>query len=1304
MGDKLDDEPNIPLNKKKISTLVSEETKSEETLPIHPVSNIPWLHKGSRSLHSHRQHTNNDRAISDRGSVSSHEPPNIEAKTVSTVESFSNNNSDIPVTENNIPFHPNITSTEHSREQNISRANTNLYSAVSSHDRDVFTPDQGGFPGQDQRPKEYYQPVLDASLPGTNPSSKEKHKHNDVEFGKSNSIGHAKLQDSSDSNGTTLLQDSSESNGTTLLQDSSDSNGPTLSQDSFESNGTTLLQDSSDSNGPTLLQDSSDSNGPKLSEESTSCVSDNHVMVDGKSTSLVITKVDLQALLQSFQDVLQQANDLQRRNETFLHSIRQEDRTSCEALQRRITETRDNFTRLESRIEDGDKEIKVLEEKIEPIVHKIDSLCKSFEKRTSEQNVEAFRGEKTKVDNNRHQKMTTNHIEPQTNRQENGSNVVGTEGDRQPVRRSHRKKDRTGSRRQTNSIRENESSPSKLDRTTDNKRPDEKSTSKTRGSGTKHREGHRMKEDARTQSHNRKHQTVISSSETVNTDMDKIQQKNDKRLAPDDGVTKHNEANQSVHRQRNVDDVKEETRSNLKSESREKRSESMQELELRIRDEDKSARPKQRRRKLKCSELGFKYRKTNPGVDNRIKVISNDVILRGGPTSRIIDNNIKSRDPKKSSTFNTRGAQFEPHKHLFGAQGDLDFLSQHSGLSALGIDGAINMTETDVNASNISVDKANEERRRGSTLAPYRGKGPDTVLLLDTSESMRGRPFNDMIRIAKQIIEGIHHIHTRIGIQENIGITVFGHETTVLRHLTLDYFDLLSSLDTLRAGGPSPFSAGFVMGLAALLGNSSGITSVKNVALASRVILISDGNATLDSSSTEELSSENDFVTSHIRLLLLPVLKDYEKRGNRVFCVPVGDANTVYFEDICRVTKGRIYQSCDVQRLVKMTQAEITAIEMYDGLKGNNREQMLDILTAGSMRYPSVQHDAEDIVDYIEYLKSRETSVSGIELPMHIEQDPNMPPIGTRVRRGPSWKWSNQDTEGPGTVIGHEKHGMIWIEWDNGFKNRYHYQHDTYDVKVVDEPRQVLGDQLIATGYLVKRGFDWAYGNQDGGQGNIGVVFLVKENGMVGVRWSNGNTGIYKYGAEGQFDIDICDPNTTPRPRVQIGRETFSNVQNAGNESLNENLSSRIQMTNLPQKNTNADSNNSRTIESYLPSVEEMNRKNTSSLPQASQTTSHSEERDIAGSSGDGDVKSPVMSDSPGTDYRVKWQYSDSDGHYHDYPGNVNGKIEATYMKRPGGTVIINVDGVGYRILFSKMQQVEINTKAIVLVRRTVLA
>lgn len=33
----------------------------------------------------------------------------------------------------------------------------------------------------------------------------------------------------------------------------------------------------------------------------------------------------------------------------------------------------------------------------------------------------------------------------------------------------------------------------------------------------------------------------------------------------------------------------------------------------------------------------------------------------------------------------------------------------------------------------------------------------------------------------------------------------------------------------------------------------------------------------------------------------------------------------------------------------------------------------------------------------------------------------HLPPLGSRVRRGPDWKYNNQDQGGPGTIVGHDR-------------------------------------------------------------------------------------------------------------------------------------------------------------------------------------------------------------------------------------------------------------------------------------------
>lgn len=49
------------------------------------------------------------------------------------------------------------------------------------------------------------------------------------------------------------------------------------------------------------------------------------------------------------------------------------------------------------------------------------------------------------------------------------------------------------------------------------------------------------------------------------------------------------------------------------------------------------------------------------------------------------------------------------------------------------------------------------------------------------------------------------------------------------------------------------------------------------------------------------------------------------------------------------------------------------------------------------------------------------------------EINANMPPIGTRVRRGPDWdpRFREQDSHGPGTVVSHGRDGILF--WYSSF-------------------------------------------------------------------------------------------------------------------------------------------------------------------------------------------------------------------------------------------------------------------------------
>nr|XP_022329688.1 uncharacterized protein LOC111128392 [Crassostrea virginica] len=145
-----------------------------------------------------------------------------------------------------------------------------------------------------------------------------------------------------------------------------------------------------------------------------------------------------------------------------------------------------------------------------------------------------------------------------------------------------------------------------------------------------------------------------------------------------------------------------------------------------------------------------------------------------------------------------------------------------------------------------------------------------------------------------------------------------------------------------------------------------------------------------------------------------------------------------------------------------------------------------------------------------------------------LERDPNMPNLGTRVRRGPDWKWKNQDGQGAGTVVGHgTRAGWINVEWDTGLMLPYRYGcnglFNAYDIEPCEEPR-IRQNHTIAVGCLVQRGPDWKWGDQDGGDGNIGTVYRLKTPTEIYVRWPNGNKSNYRYGYKHCYDVKLCDP------------------------------------------------------------------------------------------------------------------------------------------------------------------------------------
>ena len=64
----------------------------------------------------------------------------------------------------------------------------------------------------------------------------------------------------------------------------------------------------------------------------------------------------------------------------------------------------------------------------------------------------------------------------------------------------------------------------------------------------------------------------------------------------------------------------------------------------------------------------------------------------------------------------------------------------------------------------------------------------------------------------------------------------------------------------------------------------------------------------------------------------------------------------------------------------------------------------------------------------------------------------------------------------------------------------------------------------------VVRGPSWKWGNQDGGEGSVGTVCKVKDNGWVEVKWDESSVkNSYRMGEDGAQDLElVCQMPSLP--------------------------------------------------------------------------------------------------------------------------------------------------------------------------------
>ncbi|KAL3867076.1 hypothetical protein ACJMK2_044309 [Sinanodonta woodiana] len=435
----------------------------------------------------------------------------------------------------------------------------------------------------------------------------------------------------------------------------------------------------------------------------------------------------------------------------------------------------------------------------------------------------------------------------------------------------------------------------------------------------------------------------------------------------------------------------------------------------------------------------------------------------------------------------------------------------------------------------------------GSALKSSRGTGFDTILLVDISASMRKEKWIQTITFLHNFLDGIESSQNYLsGAFEYLSLVVFGHETRVVQHLTCDYVSLRKHLDCLYPDGPSPLTAGVAMCNAAL--EAAGhVYSCQKVTVYPRILLITDGHPTdtfriagPDTASNDETEQEQKRVLNMFKKLRVV-------QNIRVFPVPIGDFDKDFLEKIASATNGKVVSAVNWRKLSNYQKQ----VDICCKLAVKNMNMLLFALYRAHVEdtedasFADMEEADELLQEHKE--RARESKEYEEQENEFKECDPNMPPLGTRVVRGPNWRWDIQDSNGHGTVIGHEPRGLkgwISVKWDQ--KNpsgcdEYNYRYGAdgaYDILTASEPRLLQLEEDIAVGCIVKRGKDWEGQNQDGGPGNTGVVLKVYKKGLVKVRWQNGMTENYRFGCDQKYDVELCNPFEVSRYFEGGGRES----------------------------------------------------------------------------------------------------------------------------------------------------------------------
>ncbi|XP_076103028.1 uncharacterized protein LOC143072110 [Mytilus galloprovincialis] len=575
--------------------------------------------------------------------------------------------------------------------------------------------------------------------------------------------------------------------------------------------------------------------------------------------------------------------------------------------------------------------------------------------------------------------------------------------------------------------------------------------------------------------------------------------------------------------------------------------------------------------------------------------------------------------------------------------------------------------------------------------------GADTVICIDTSESMMGEPYKACVDFVNQFVDYIEEWATEYTIEENIAIVHFGSEARILQQLTNDYNKVREAVDKMKCGGPTPMMTGLVVAMSALF-NRGGPVTVHDRQINPRVILLSDGKATdhrifegQDMLQPNGLSWE----------MISDKLEDFAERvkleNRHITCVPVGtDARDDVLQILAETTGGVVSSLDKVRHLSRSFFVEVMISQTrYEGITEDirtNRQEIAALARNLQNGRELSEVEMNEVVTKVIQETEEEIEIQRLREQQRneIDEESEME-VGLRVRRGPDWMWGDQDGFGTGTVIGHKSRGYVRVKWDCGNVGRYrHGAQNAHDLIVVDEPRILPDEVLIAEGVYVKKGKDWEWDEQDGGDGSVGCVYHVEDEGIVHVRWENGIRGNYRYGGFGKIDLETITPRDYERIKEKRKRNAevkpTSNIPKGPTDFPNIGPSISNIQTDGP------DDEPGEAAGFQQPTTSNISPGQTGPTSQREPVVTSSIQQDTK--SQPADSSDETVSVTPAT-----WQYK-KDREWQDYSEADCSRIEKLFSTRKSGTVIVNIKGENCRVIPHKLKQKNTKTEVESAVRR----